>query len=195
MSKLGLRLWAYCQLNEAHTYCMQSCCSSMLSKQSALNCPQALCIAGIKYKWMSKCMGVQQNLAPTETSLPNTSNKVLLIFKVITWWNLKQNKLNYVGLEKDGVVSKWCCGTKWWRPPDTITSWDATLTHFPLRSACLNMAIHALQINSRSMQHIPAPSNWFHLYSFASKRQSVADEWLGLKKENIFEFEKVHSYF
>ena len=87
-------------------------------------------------------------------------------------------------------MSKWCCGTnsaaKWWRPPDTITSWDQTLTHFfpPPWSVSLNMAIAALQINSRSMQRIPAPSNWFHVYSFASKRQSVTGEQLDLKKRH-----------
>lgn len=73
-----------------------------------------------------------------------------------------------------------------WRPPDTITSWDTTLTHFPCRSVSLNMAIHAPQINSRSMQHIPAPSNWLHVYSFASKRQSFTALVLNSRKYLLF---------
>lgn len=53
---------------------------------------------------------------------------------------------------------------------DTITSWATRLSHFPPPwSDFHNMAIPAPEINSRSMQHIPAPFNQFHVYSFASK--------------------------
>lgn len=113
-------------------------------------------------------------------------------FKVVFFSCNPKTWQNNLGPQEElcGTMSKWCCGTnsaaKWWRPPDTITSWDQTLTHFfpPPWSVSLNMAIAALQINSRSMQRIPAPSNWFHVYSFASKRQSVTGEQLDSKKRH-----------
>lgn len=76
----------------------------------------------------------------------------------------------------EGLQTPSPAGTEHW---PTSPSW----------SVSLNMAVTALQINSRSTQHIPAPSNWFHVYSFASKRQSVTNEQLDSKKPNSFAFE------